>query len=247
MTFNLIAKIRDKTVEMHKLKERRSLYSAIVDAKRRGFTPVIGEAKRESPTLGVIRDCDVVEAAKQIEAGGACAVSVLTDNSFGGAIGDLRKVKDSVKIPVLRKDFIVDEYQICEACSYGADCILLIASILKEETARFVEKANIYGIESLVEVHSIDEIPYAIDSGAKLIGINNRDLETMKVDLKTTEKLIKEIPEDILKISESGINDRKDIVRLMDAGADAFLVGTSIMSSGVIKSNVRRLVGDDSG
>ncbi len=245
MTFNFIAKIRDKTVEMQKLKERRSLYSAIIDARRRGMTPVIGEAKRESPSLGVIRDCDVVKAALEIEEGGACAVSVLTDDSFGGVIGDLRKVKDSVKIPVLRKDFIVDEFQICEACSYGADCILLIASILKDETRRFVEKASFYGIESLVEVHTVDEIPYAVDSGAKLVGINNRDLETMKVDLKTTEKLIRKIPDNMLKISESGINNRKDIDRLSKAGADAFLIGTSIMKSGVIKSNVRRFVEND--
>lgn len=250
-------KIRgEKTREIKILKERRSLVRAIEKVRKRGQVPIIAEIKRASPIKGKIREIDAVKAAIEMEKGGACAISVLTDKYFAGNLGDLLRVKEAVQIPVLRKDFIVDEFQIEQSYANGADVILLIVSLLKGKTKNFVERTHQLGMDALVEIHSEKEIKFALESGARLIGINNRDLKTFKVNLATTEKLIPKIPKDKflfrnfshseinnkIIVSESGINNKKDLARVMKAGADAALIGTCLMLDENIKEKVREFV-----
>ncbi len=232
----------EKLKEIRGLKNKRSLIQSIARVRRRGLNPVIAEVKRESPSKGKIREMDVSKAAIQMEKGGACAISVLTDRHFGGRIEDLIAVKNSVKLPILRKDFIVDEFQIYESYVYGADAILLIASLLGEKTKNFVQISNNLGLECLVEIHDEEDLEFALDSGSSLIGINNRDLKTLEIDLGTTEKLMHEIPEDRIVVSESGINDKNDLRYVLATGADAVLIGTSIMLAGDIKRKVKEFV-----
>jgi indole-3-glycerol phosphate synthase len=232
----------EKTSELAPLKERRSLISAIDAAKKRGENAVIAEAKKRSPGAGELRDVDVAAAAALMEEGGACAISVLTDRHFGGCLEDLRETKKAVHTPVLRKDFIVDEFQLNESYAAGADAVLLIVALLGEKTKGFVRKARELGLEALVEVHSPEEIGTALESGAKLIGINNRDLRALKVDLGVTESLASRIPEDRVLVAESGIKNREDLRRLKKAGADAFLIGSSIMGSCDVGGKVAELV-----
>lgn len=237
----------EKLREIQKLKEKRSLIQSIIKAKENGLNPVIAEIKRESPSSGKIRDISIAKAAIQMEKGGACAISVLTDKYFGGCIEDLKIVKNSVKIPVLRKDFIVDEFQIYESYANGADAILLIGTLLKERTKNFVKKAHELGMEALVEIHSNDELGFALNSGARLVGINNRDLRTFKIGLGTTEILGPEIPGKFLRVSESGIKEKGDLNRVFNAGADAVLIGTGIMLSRNIERKVREFVQNGKG
>ncbi|HEX7575727.1 MAG TPA: indole-3-glycerol-phosphate synthase [Candidatus Methanoperedens sp.] len=194
--------------------------------------PVIAEVKPSSPSR-FIRDVTPLEAAEiahQMESAGSAAISVLTEpNFFKGSIKNLESVRQKVKIPVLRKDFIIHKNQIPEVES---DLILLIAGILGDKLDEFVNEAISSGREPLVEVHNMDELEKAISTGTKIIGINNRDLTTMKVDITTTEKLASHINDRII-ISESGISSPDDAIRMIDAGADAILVGTSIMQGNV--------------
>ncbi len=229
----------EKLKEIRELRNKRSLIQSIKKAKKNGLNPVIAEIKRKSPSKGKIRDIDIVKAAIQLEKGGACAISVLTDKHFGGRIDDLKAVKNSVKIPVLRKDFIVDEFQIYESYANGADAILLISSLLKEKTENFVRISNNLGLECLIEIHDEEDLEFALDSGSGLIGINNRDLKTLEIDLGTTEKLMHEIPEDRIVVSESGINDKNDLRYVLTTGADAVLIGTSIMLAGDIERKIK--------
>ncbi|MEA1924258.1 MAG: indole-3-glycerol-phosphate synthase [Candidatus Altiarchaeota archaeon] len=238
MTFNIDTIGDEKLQEIKTFKEKHSLILAIKEAKRNNLNAVITEIKRKSPSRGHIRDVDILKAAGSMQAGGACAISVLTDKRFGGCLNDLRRVKEAVEIPVLRKDFIVDEFQIYEGYAYGADAVLLIVSLLKGKTREFVEKTHSLGMESLVEVHSIDELGFALDSGAGLIGINNRDLKTLEIDLDTTEEIAKKIPENKLIVSESGIKNKEDLKKVLSAGADAALIGSSIMLTEDIKGKV---------
>lgn len=243
MKFSFEAIKDEKLDEIKAMKERRSLISAIEEARGRGLIPVISEVKRQSPSRGRIRDADHVETARQMEEGGACAISVLTDKHFDGNLYDLRRVKEAVKIPVLRKDFIVDEFQLIQSYGAGADVVLLIVSLLKDKTKEFVELTNELGMEALVEVHSEDELMFALDSDVRLIGVNNRDLKTLEIDLGTTESLASKIPKDRIVVSESGINNKGDLERVLAAGATAALIGTSIMKAENIEEKVRRLVG----
>jgi len=194
--------------------------------------PVIAEVKPSSPSR-FIRDVTPPEAAQiaqQMESACAAAISVLTEpNFFKGSIKNLEYVRQKVKIPVLRKDFIIHKNQIHEVES---DLILLIAGILGDELDEFVKEAISSGREPLVEVHNMDELEKAMSTGTKIIGINNRDLTTMKVDITTTEKLAPLISDRII-ISESGISSPHDALRMIDAGANAILVGTSIMQGNV--------------
>ena len=194
--------------------------------------PVIAEVKPSSPSR-FIRDVTPPEAAEiahQMESAGAAAISVLTEPTFfKGSIKNLESVRQTVKIPVLRKDFILHKNQIHEVES---DLILLIAGILGDKLDEFVNEAISSGREPLVEVHNRDELEKAMLSATKIIGINNRDLTTMKVDITTTEKLAPLISDRII-ISESGISSPQDVLRMIDAGADAILVGTSIMQGNV--------------
>ena len=188
--------------------------------------------KKASPSQGLIRKAYVpVEIAKQYQQASAACLSVLTDEPFfQGSIEHLMIVREAVNLPVLRKDFIVDEYPIYESRYKGADCILLIVSALsKNELQDFYHLALDLNLDVLVEVHNQKEVETALDLKPKLIGINNRNLETFEVDLGTTISLSEEIPKEILTVSESGITSSKDINRLISCGVNVFLVGEALM------------------
>jgi len=229
----------EKIEEIENLKERRSLISAIEKAGEEGRIPIIAETKRASPSSGRISEAEPPEVARLMECGGACAISVLTDKNFDGRICDLRQVKNSVSIPVLRKEFIVDEFQLYESYGNGADAVLLIAKLLKEGTGEFVKISHSIGLETLVEVHDEKDLEFALDSDSRLIGINNRDLKTMQIELGTTEKLTSKIPTDRIVVSESGILNRNDLERVLTSGAAAALIGTSIMRVENIEEKLR--------
>jgi indole-3-glycerol phosphate synthase len=195
---------------------------------------VIAEIKRRSPSAGAINHwADPAYIARQYESGGARAISVLTDwKFFGGKVADIIKAKRAVRLPVLCKDFIVDEYQIFESRLAGADAIILIARILEARTlARFIALAGGMRMACLVEVRNRQDIDKALTSGAEIIGINNRDLRTMRVDLAVSLKLKKLIPADRMTVSESGISSRREVRLLADAGFDAVLIGETLMKS----------------
>ncbi|MAI42558.1 MAG: indole-3-glycerol phosphate synthase TrpC [Candidatus Azotimanducaceae bacterium] len=193
---------------------------------------VIAEIKRASPSKGVIRrDLNPSQIAKSYQLGGASCLSVLTDEVFfRGSNQNLTEARDGCELPVLRKDFIVDPYQIYEAATIGADCILLIASILNlDELKQMSELARSIGLDTLVEVHSQVELDAVLSFNPPLIGINNRDLHTFDVSINVTLDLLESIPEGTLIISESGIKNRNDVLRLTEAGVDGFLVGEAFM------------------
>ena len=231
-------------LELKGLPEIRSFVDAI---KKPGIN-LITEAKAASPSSGVIvSDYDPVKIARIYERAGAASISVLTDSKyFSGDIEHLRKVKGAVSIPVLRKDFIIDEAQICESRLAGADALLLIVRILRpDELERLIKATNDLGMAALVEVHSESEAKIALDTGAEVIGINNRDLDTLEVDVATTERIIKAAPElkKKLLISESGISSRADIEMLFKAGVNAVLVGEAILKSPDMGAKIKELIG----
>ncbi|MDX1386779.1 MAG: indole-3-glycerol phosphate synthase TrpC [bacterium] len=193
---------------------------------------VIAEIKKKSPSKGILREnFDPVALATDYEQHGAAALSVLTDESFfGGHLDHLRAVRDRVKIPLLRKDFIWDPYQLYAALEAGADAILLIVAMLEESQLEdLMGLALDMGLAVLVEVHDAAECDRAVHLRAPIIGVNNRDLTTFEVDLKTSESLFPKIPEGSLRISESGIESKGDLERLQKAGADGFLIGETFM------------------
>jgi indole-3-glycerol phosphate synthase len=195
---------------------------------------VIAECKRASPSRGLIRDpYDPVAIARSYEANGAAAISVLTDEKyFQGSLADLTAVRNAVSLPVLRKDFIIDEYQIFEARAAGADVILLIAAILGAAQMRdLIEVVRTLGMQALVEVHDEREIERAAAANTGVIGVNNRNLDTLEVDLRTTGRLMPLLPPDALVVSESGIKSREDIAYLREVGVGAVLVGERFMSA----------------
>ena len=207
---------------------------------------IIAEIKKASPSLGIIReDFNPVEIARIYEASGAAAISVLTDEKFfQGSLSYLTDVKKTVNLPILRKDFIIDAYQIYEARSSGADAILLIAALLsKEEIQHYLELAKELDMDCLVEVHSETELKKVLQTNAHIIGINNRDLATFKTDLETTLRLRPLIPAGKIVVSESGIKSRADVEKLMKEGVDAILVGETLMKSDDISSKLRELLG----
>jgi indole-3-glycerol phosphate synthase len=217
---------------------------------RRGSIALIAEVKKASPSAGVIcADFDPVRIAQQYEAAGASCLSVLTDEKFfQGSLEYLKQIRAAVKLPLLRKDFIIDERQILEAIQWGADAILLIVAILTDaKLQRFHQLATEAGLAALVEVHDEEELDRALHIGARLIGVNNRDLKTFQVDLATTEKLAAKAmagraEEDLLLVAESGIQKRADVEQLARAGAHAILVGESLMR-GDIRSKIAELLG----
>jgi indole-3-glycerol phosphate synthase len=207
---------------------------------------VIAEIKRSSPSAGRIRDdFDVTAIAKTYERGGARAISVLTEEkSFEGRLNYLREVRESVALPLLRKDFIIDPYQVLEARLYGADCLLLIMSLLSEAHCQeLFSAAKDFDLDVLCEVHTASELDTALTFGVNLVGINNRDLATFEVDLSTTEKLIPAVPPDVTLISESGIKSRDDVERLGQVGVDGILVGESLMRQSDLGLALRGLIG----
>ncbi len=220
---------------------KRSLCAAI---ERAPGVPLIAEVKRASPSVGDIElNVDVVEAARAMVRGGAIAISVLTEPKyFKGDPSFVPKIRGAVDVPILRKDFIVDEYQLYESAELGADAVLLIAGILGENLRHFVDLAHELGMESLVEADDEEQVKLASAAGAKMIGINNRDLKTMQVDITRTARLAPLVPDDVVLVSESGIRMPNDVTFVLDAGADAVLVGTTLMKSGNIEQRVRSLV-----
>ena len=205
---------------------------------------IIAEIKQASPSKGVLsHDFQPAATARQYEAGGAAALSVLTDRDFfRGSLEDLAHARAAVALPVIRKDFTIDKLHVVEAAANGADAILLIAAILTVKQMRdFRELAARYGMASLVEVHDGEELAPALDSGAEIVGVNNRDLRTFQVSLETSLRLAAKIPSGVTKVSESGIRTAEDVHRLMDEGYHAFLVGEHLMKSGDPAGALRQL------
>ena len=197
-----------------------------------GSAAVIAEIKKGSPSKGVFTETfDPAGIAAQYECGGAAALSVLTDLSFFfGSFSDLQAARGAVGLPVLRKDFTIVEQHVLEAAAYGADAILLIAAILSgAEMRRLRELASSFGLASLVEVHNAEEMDRALDSGAEILGVNNRDLHTFRVTLETSLRLAERIPTGVVRVSESGIHGATDVKVLQGEGYQAFLVGEHLM------------------
>lgn len=218
---------------------------------RTGFPALIAEVKKASPSAGVIRaDFDPVRIALEYEAAGASCLSVLTDQEFfQGSLQCLRAIRQAVNLPLLRKDFIIDERQILEAIEWGADAILLIVSILKDEDLkRFHSLASQAGLAVLVEAHDEVELDRALGAGAQLIGVNNRDLKTFRVDLGTTQRLAARLRASTgggastLLVAESGIHNRADVERLVACGIHAILVGECLMRETNLAGKVRELI-----
>lgn len=207
---------------------------------------VISELKRASPSKGPIhpdaRAEDVVRAYRE---GGAAACSILTEPEFfGGTLDDLVAARAAVDLPLLRKDFVVDEYQLLEARAVGADAALLIVAALPAERLEaLLAAAADLGLDALVEVHSRDELRAAADAGARIIGVNNRDLHSLDVDLETTHRLLADRPPGVVVVAESGITGREDVARLEDAGVDAILVGEALMRASSPAAGIAALLG----
>jgi indole-3-glycerol phosphate synthase len=205
---------------------------------------VVAEIKRRSPSKGDLQaDLDPAETARAYEAGGASCLSVLTDEEFfGGSVADLQAARGAVALPVIRKDFTVDPRDVADARLMGADAVLLIAAALDPfELVELHELTTELGLDALVEVHDEPELEEAMNAGASLIGVNQRDLVTFEVDHQRAERMAKEIPDGVVKVAESGVRDADDARRLAAAGYDAILVGETLVTSGDPAAAVRDL------
>ena len=225
--------------------------SKISSAKKSGKAVLVVYRPRNSlggllsPSAGVIVDAfEPVDLAKNYERAGANAISVLTDSKFfQGSLVHLRNVRDAVSLPLLRKDFIWDRAQIAESAANGADAILLIvAALTQDQLVRLLKGAKEFRLDALVEVHSVDELQRALEAGAEIVGINNRDLTTFDVDLTVTERLCRDIPDEIILVSESGIKTAQDTARMKACGVDAVLVGEALMRGDVSIEQLRAVV-----
>jgi len=233
-------------VQRQALEKRRDAEPhALRRALRREGMNIIAEFKRRSPSKGVIREgADLASIVRSYESGGAISVSVLTEEDhFDGSLSDLRAVKTSISLPVLRKDFVFDEYQVYESAAAGADAVLLIVAALDdrhlESLRRLAEDA--LGIDALVEVHNEEEMDRAASCGAKLVGVNNRDLRTFEVSLETSVRLALLAPKEALLVSESGLNNASDLRRLREQGFHGFLIGESLMRAANPEAALREL------
>jgi indole-3-glycerol phosphate synthase len=215
-----------------KIPERKEDVLRLSSATKRKDKAIIAEIKPRSPSdgdLDLIGARDVLSIAGEYEEGGATALSVLTSPHFGGSVANVSRVKSSASIPVLYKDFMVDEYQIREAFGYGADAVLLIEGISPVE--KLLEIVDDLELEAIVECHAAEEVEKAVNAGAELIGINNRNLRTFTVDLQTTARLADYVPGDKILISESGVKTPADAQYLFACGANALLIGTALMQA----------------
>jgi indole-3-glycerol phosphate synthase len=224
----------------------RGFAMALAARAASGRFALVTEIKKASPSAGLIRsDFDPARLALAYERGGAACLSVLTDQPFfQGSEEDLALARSAVTLPVLRKDFMIDPYQIWESRAIGADCVLLIIAVLTDDEARFLEETAIAaGLDVLVEIHDVVELQRALRLKTPLVGINNRNLKTLKTDFAVTEVLAKKMPKDRFVVSESGLKTRDDLRRMADAGARAFLVGESLMRDTDIEAATRALAG----
>jgi indole-3-glycerol phosphate synthase len=211
----------------------RGFRRALAERSRSGAA-VIAELKKASPSRGLIRaNFDPVHLAQELETGGAAALSVLTDEEFfQGSLGNLQRASANTKLPCLQKDFIVDEFQLLEARAHSADAILLIVAVLSpEQLTALAKKSRALSLDVLCEAHDEEELHRAVDAGCDLIGVNNRNLRTFKVDPQTTLRLAELIPKNVVGVAESGIERGADVARLRAAGYQAFLIGESLMKA----------------
>lgn len=239
---------RRARVSLEDLKDRAARRAPALDAVARLRAPgvsVISEVKRSSPSKGALAAiADPAALASDYEAGGAAVVSVLTEQRrFGGSLDDLAAVRSAVDIPVLRKDFVVDAYQVWEARAYGADVVLLIVAALEQDhLVGLLERVRSLGMTALVEVHDEAEVERAVAAGADVIGVNNRNLKTLDVDRGTFARLAPLIPEGRVTVAESGVRGPHDVLEFARAGADAVLVGEALVTGGDPRSAVADLI-----
>jgi len=230
-----VAELRPRAAELERAgRDRLSAARDFASALRSKSPAVIAEIKKASPSKGVLQqNFRPAATAEAYEAGGAACLSVLTDRHFfQGSLSDLESARAAVSLPVLRKDFTIDALQIFEAAAHGADAILLIAAILTTgQLQAFRELAGELGMAALVEVHDGEELKKAVDSGAQIIGVNNRNLDTFELSLDTSVRLSERMPASVTRVSESGIFTSADVQRLKSAGFHAFLVGESLMKA----------------
>jgi indole-3-glycerol phosphate synthase len=239
-----VEQLRARAAELHQRAGVARQFRGFRAALQRpdGQLAIIAEVKKASPSAGLIAfDFDPVERAAGYERNGAEAISVLTDETFfQGSLQDLTEVRNAVSVPVLRKDFVVDELQIIETAAAGADAVLLIVAALNgDQLLHLSQVASNYHLDALVEVHSADELDSALSVGATIIGVNNRNLATFEVDLSVTETLSELIPEDVLLVSESGFKTMADVLRAHRCGVDAVLVGEALMRRDITIEQLR--------
>jgi len=252
---DIIAGVREDLVErqattalsdLQSLAERRtSALPALSILKEDDAIQVIAEVKRSSPSKGALAAiADPAALARDYESGGASVISVLTEpRRFGGSLADLEAVRRAVDVPVLRKDFIVSSYQVWEARAYGADLVLLIAAALEQTVlTSFIERVHSLGMTALVEVHDGDEVARAVDAGARIIGVNSRNLKTLVVDRDTFARVAPLIPAGIARVAESGIRGPHDVMAFARLGADAVLVGEALVTDADPRESVAGLV-----
>ncbi len=239
-----------RTADVRELERRaerhvpRGFRRALEEKSRAGIA-VVAELKKASPSKGLIRaEFPVEELARELEAAGAAALSVLTDEEFfQGSLENLRNASEAVKVPCLRKDFIVDEFQLLEARAHSADAVLLIvAALTQTELAKLALSARSRGLDVLCEVHDKSELQCALNAGCDLIGVNTRDLRTFKVDPETAFRLAERLPKNVVRVAESGIRSGEDIARLREAGYQAFLIGETLMRAVSPGGALRELV-----
>jgi indole-3-glycerol phosphate synthase len=240
---------RQSRVSLDDLRERArrapAAHDAVAALRDGDRVKVIAEVKRSSPSKGALAAiADPASLARDYEAGGASVISVLTERRrFGGSLADLTSVRAAVDVPLLRKDFVVGSYQVWEARAFGADVVLLIVAALEQEAlVSLVERVHSLGMAALVEVHDEAEVERAVDAGARVIGVNARDLRTLTVDRATFARLAPRIPDSVVKVAESGVRGPHDVLEYARAGAGAVLVGESLVIGGNPRSAVADLV-----